>query len=128
MLREQALFFTLYEEAMAKVLGLTTGRDVWLALENFFSHFSKTRELRIKDDLQLIRRGTRSFAEYSRSFNVLYDHLIAMGHSIDDIERVHWYLKGLGTDFVSFSIAQMSLTPLPSFKNLVPKAESFQIF
>ncbi|XP_042976266.1 uncharacterized protein LOC122307438 [Carya illinoinensis] len=52
------LFSSLTEEAMAKVLGLTNARDVWLALENSFSHISKTRELHIKDDLQLIKRGT----------------------------------------------------------------------
>ncbi|KAL6339997.1 hypothetical protein AAG906_038832 [Vitis piasezkii] len=84
------------QEAMAEVLGLTTARDVWLALENSFNHISKTRELRIKDYLQLI--------------------------------KLHWYLRGLGADFANFSTAQMSLTPLPVFKDLVPKAESFEIF
>ncbi|KAJ0017559.1 hypothetical protein Pint_12202 [Pistacia integerrima] len=119
---------SLTEEAMAEVLGLTTARDVWLALENSFSHISKTRELRIKDDLQLIKRGTRSVTEYSRSFKALCDQLTAMGCSVDDTDKVHWYLRGLGTDFANFSTAQMSLTPLPTFKDLVPKAESFEIF
>ncbi|KAJ0025135.1 hypothetical protein Pint_08816 [Pistacia integerrima] len=122
------LFSSLTEEAMAEVLGLTTARDVWLALENSFSHISKTRELRIKDDLQLIKCGTRSVTEYSRSFKALCDQLTAMGCSVDDTDKVHWYLRGLGTDFANFSTAQMSLTPLPTFKDLVPKAESFEIF
>ena len=52
------IFSSLTEEAMAEVLGLTTARDVWLALENSFSHISKTHELRIKDDLQLIKNST----------------------------------------------------------------------
>ena len=122
------LFSSLTEEAMAEVLGLTTARDVWLALENSFSHISKTRELRIKDDLQLIKRGTRSVTEYSRSFKALCDQLTAMGCLVDDTDKVHWYLRGLGADFANFSTAQMSLTPLPAFKDLVPKAESFEIF
>ncbi|KAJ0093754.1 hypothetical protein Patl1_26985 [Pistacia atlantica] len=75
---------------MAEVLGLTIARDVWLALENSFSHISKTRELRIKDDLQLIKRGTRSVTEYSHSFKALCDQLTAMGCSVDDIDKVHW--------------------------------------
>ncbi|RVW83999.1 Retrovirus-related Pol polyprotein from transposon RE1 [Vitis vinifera] len=122
------LFSSLTEEAMAEVLGLTIARDVWLALENSFSHISKTRELRIKDDLQLIKRGTRSVTEYSRSFKALCDQLTAMGRSVDDTDKVHWYLRGLGADFANFSTAQMSLTPLPVFKDLVPKAKSFEIF
>ena len=60
------LLSSLTEEAMAEVLGLITARDVWLALENSFNRISKTCELRIKDDLQLIKRGTRSVTEYSR--------------------------------------------------------------
>ena len=122
------LFSSLIEKAMAEVLGLTITRDGWLALENSFSHISKTRELRIKDDLKLIKRGTRSVTEYSRSFKALCDQLIAMGRSVDDIDKVHWFLRGLGADFAHFSTAQMSLTPLPTFKDLVPKAESFDIF
>lgn len=51
-----------------------------------------------------------------------------MGHSVDDIDKVHWYLKGLGADFANISTAQMSLTPLPAFKDLVPKAKIFEIF
>ena len=120
---------SLTEEAMAEVLGLTTAaRDVWLALENSFSHISKTSEFRIKDDLQLIKRGTRSVTEYSLSFKALCDQLTAMGRSVDDTDKVHWYLRGLGADFAHFSIAPMSLTPLPAFKDLAPKAKSFEIF
>ncbi|KAJ0009702.1 hypothetical protein Pint_33473 [Pistacia integerrima] len=93
----------LFEEAMAEVLGLTTARDVWLALENSFSHISKTRELRIKDDLQLVKRGTQSVTEYSRSFKALCDQLTAMGPL-------------LSIDYTGQS------------SDLVPKAESFEIF
>jgi hypothetical protein len=52
------LLSSLTEEAMAEVMGLTTSREVWIALENTFSHHSKAREIRLKDDLQLMKRGT----------------------------------------------------------------------
>ena len=54
------LFSSLTEEVMDEVLGLTTARDIWLALENSFGHISKARELRIKDDLQLLKRGNHN--------------------------------------------------------------------
>uniref|UniRef100_A0A2N9GL36 Uncharacterized protein n=1 Tax=Fagus sylvatica TaxID=28930 RepID=A0A2N9GL36_FAGSY len=82
---------------MAEVVGLTTSREVWIALENTFSHRSKAREIRLKDNLQLMKRGTRSVSD-------------------------------LGSEFSSFSTAQMALTPLPCFADLVPKAESFELF
>ncbi len=41
------LLSSLTEEAMAEVVGLSTARDVWLTLENTFSHRSKARELRL---------------------------------------------------------------------------------
>ena len=37
------LLSSLTKEAMAKVVGLSTSREVWLALENTFSHRSKAR-------------------------------------------------------------------------------------
>ena len=113
---------------MAEVVGLSTSREVWLTLENTFSHRSKAREIRLKDDLQLMRRGTRSITEYARAFEAFCDQLHAIGRLVDDTNKVHWFLRGLGLDFTSFSTAQMAQTPLPSFPDLVSKAKSFEIF
>ena len=74
---------------MAEVLGLTSASDAWLALENSFNCISKTCELRIKDDLQLIKRGTWSVTEYSCSFKALCNQLTAIGRSVDDTDKVH---------------------------------------
>lgn len=46
---------SLTEEVMAEVVGLSTSREVRVALENTFSHSSKAHEIRFKDDLQLIK-------------------------------------------------------------------------
>lgn len=51
------LFSTLTEEAMAISLGCKSSRAVWLALESAYSHSSKARELRLKDELQLFKKG-----------------------------------------------------------------------
>lgn len=45
------LLSSLSEVAMAVTVGLTTSRDVWLALERVFSNGSKTREIRLKVEL-----------------------------------------------------------------------------
>ncbi|RVW19267.1 Retrovirus-related Pol polyprotein from transposon RE1 [Vitis vinifera] len=122
------LLSSLTEEAIATVVGLSTAREVWLALENTFSHHSKARELRLKDDLQLMKRSTKPVAEHARTFKTLCDQLHAIGRPVEDTDKVHWFLRGLGTDFSSFSTAQMALTLLPYFADLVSKAESFELF
>uniref|UniRef100_A0A2N9GCL0 Integrase catalytic domain-containing protein n=1 Tax=Fagus sylvatica TaxID=28930 RepID=A0A2N9GCL0_FAGSY len=122
------LLSSLTEEAMAEVVGLTTSREVWIALENTFSHRSKAREIRLKDDLQLMKRSTRTVSEYARAFKTICDQLHAIGRAVDGTDKVHWFLHGLGLKFSSFSTAQMALTPLPCFADLVPKAESFELF
>jgi hypothetical protein len=79
---------------MAEVVNCTTARDAWLSLETSFSRSSKTRELQLKDELQLKqRRGSRGVAEYARSFRSFCDQLKI------------------------FSTFLLSRLPLPSFTN-----------
>lgn len=88
----------------------------------------KTREIHLKDDLQLLKRRTRSVTEYSRSFKALCDQLVAMGRPVDDTDKVHWYLRGLGPEFVNFSTTDLSISPLPLFVILFPKLKAHKYF
>ena len=119
---------SLTKEAIVEVVGLSTSRKVWLVLENTFSHRLKAKEIWLKDDLQLMRRETRSVPEYARAFKALCDQLHSIGKPVNDIDKVHWFLRGLGSDFTTFSTAQMAQMSLPSFPDLVPKAKSFELF
>jgi len=110
------------EEAISIIISFTTSRDVWNSLETTFSQKSKIRELQIKDELHLMKRGSRSIFKYSRIFKAYCDQLSAMGLPVEDTDKVHWYLRGLGHEFSTFSITQLSLTPIPSFKDIVSKA------
>ena len=75
-----------------------------------------------------MRHGTRLVTEYARAFKALCDQLHTIGRPIDDTDKVHWFLRGLGSDFTSFSTRPNGSTPLPSFPDLVSKAESFKLF
>ena len=75
-----------------------------------------------------MKRGNKPIAGYARIFKTICDQLHAIGKNSEDIEKVHWFLRGLNTDFSIFSTAQMVFTPLPCFVDLVPKAESFELF
>ena len=107
---------------MAVTVGLTTSRDVWPALERVFSHGSKTREIRLKVELQLMKKGSRTVAEFSRDFKNLCDQLLAIGRPVDETDNSQWFLRGLGTDFSGFSSTQLALSSLPRLHDLVPRA------
>ena len=96
---------SLTEEAIIVIIGLSTARDVWLALETTFSHHSESRELRFKDDLQLMKRSTKPVVEYAYTFKTICDQLHAIARLVEDIDKVHWFLRGLDIDFSTFSTA-----------------------
>ncbi|KAG6423269.1 hypothetical protein SASPL_113660 [Salvia splendens] len=118
------IFSSLSEEAMSVVVGCTTARAVWLALEHTFSHQSKARELRLKGQLQSIKKGGQSVSEFGRDFKLVCDQLPAIGRSVDETDKIHLFMKGLGSDFSSFSATQMAMSPLPSFSDLLNNAEA----
>ncbi|XP_073261291.1 uncharacterized protein [Populus alba] len=113
---------------MVEVVDCSSARDAWLALEASFSHSSKTREIQLKDELQLMQRGSRTVTKYARSFRSFCDQLTAIGKPVDDTDKVHWFLCGLGSDYKIFSTSILSQFPMPSFANLIPQALSHELF
>ena len=109
------LYSSLTEESMSEVLGLSHAHKAWTTLEASFSHRSKTRELQLKDELQLMQRGSKSMAEFSWLFKGLCNQLAAIGRPIDDLDKVHWFLRALGPDYKIFSTTMLSQLPLPFF-------------
>ena len=103
------------EEALSVVVGLTSSHAVWSTLETTFNHRSRSRELRLKDELQHMKKDARTVVEYSHEFKSVCDQLAAMGRPVDDLDKIHWYLRGLGSSFSTFSTTQLSLSSLPSF-------------
>ena len=74
---------------MAVVVGHATSRDVWVALERVFSHVSKTREIRLKDELQLMKKGNHFIAEFARAYKGLCDQLMAIRRPVDEVDKSH---------------------------------------
>ena len=83
------LLSSLTEEVIVVVVGLSIARDVWLALETTFSYHSKARELRLKEDLQLMKCGTKPVVEYASTFKTIFDQLHAIDRPVEDIDNVH---------------------------------------
>ncbi|KAM0058932.1 putative RNA-directed DNA polymerase [Helianthus debilis subsp. tardiflorus] len=119
---------SLTEEAVAEVLGLTSARQIWLALEAAYSNTSIERMHLLRDSLRQLTKGSTSVTEFARKFKAICDQLAAIGHPVTDIDKTHWFLCGLGSSFENFSTAVRTNRDTLAFRDLVTKAESHEQF
>ncbi|PWA54489.1 ribonuclease H-like domain-containing protein [Artemisia annua] len=119
---------SLSEEAVTLIVGLSTARQIWTALEAAYGNSSIERVHTIRDQLRLIQKGTKSVAEYGRLFKTLCDQLAAIGHPVDDSDQLHWFLCGLSPSFETFSTTIRAARPAPSFADILARTESHEMF
>ncbi|KAJ0912824.1 putative transcription factor interactor and regulator CCHC(Zn) family [Helianthus annuus] len=119
---------SLTEEALAVTVGLSSAREIWVALEAAFCNTSIERIQNLRDNLRALKKGDKNVAEYGRAFKAICDQLSAVGHPVDVMDQLHWFLCGLGTTFESFSTSVRSTRPIPSFADLLASAESHELF
>lgn len=122
------LHSSLSEEAFAEVLDLPSARSIWLALENAYSNTSVERVQNLKDQLRQMSKGLSSVNDFGRRFKHVCDQLAAVGHPVDDSDKLHWFLCGFGASFETFSTAVRTTKPTPSFRDLLAQAESHELF
>ncbi|KAF5821146.1 putative RNA-directed DNA polymerase [Helianthus annuus] len=122
------LHSTLTEEAMAEAIGHTSAHQVWRALEHAYSHHSTERMHTLRDSLRQLQKGNSSVSDYGRKFKLLCDQLAAIGHSVSDEDKRHWFLCGLGSSFETFSTAQRMVHPAPPFCDILDQATNHEIF
>lgn len=63
---------------MSEVLGLSTSHDVWTALEKLSPTNRKSREIQLKDCIQLLKKGFRTIDEYAVNSRASCDELAAL--------------------------------------------------
>ncbi|GKE03216.1 putative RNA-directed DNA polymerase, partial [Tanacetum coccineum] len=78
--------------------------------------------------LHEIKKGSSTIVEFARKFKAICDQLNAIGHPLDDTDKSHWFLCGLGSSFETFSTTQCLIRPRPSFCDLVSQAENHELF
>ncbi|CAH9082491.1 unnamed protein product [Cuscuta epithymum] len=122
------LFSTLTEESMVEVVGCTTSRAAWLALENTFAPASSSRANHLRDELMSLRRGSMTVADYGRKFQNLCNNLAEIGRPVDESDKSNWFLRGLGPQFTHFADNRMSRDPIPSLRDLVNQAQQYDLF
>ncbi|KAI3500548.1 hypothetical protein L1887_36372 [Cichorium endivia] len=128
---QQALLIiqsSLSEEAMAETLGLNNAYAIWKALEDAYSHDSMERVHTLRDTLRQLQKGSSTVPEYGRKFKAICDQLAAIGQPVDELDKAHWFLCGLGSGYESFSTTHRAIKPAPPFRSLLSQAESHELF
>ncbi|KAA8535839.1 hypothetical protein F0562_030841 [Nyssa sinensis] len=96
-----ALLSSLTESLLTQVVGLTTSRDVWLALEKTFSSTSSTRILSIHFQLSTLKKASLTITDYFTKVKQLSDTLSAISHPLSSSEITSYLLAGLPSSYDS---------------------------
>lgn len=59
---------SLTEEAMAKVIGVSTARELWTNLKRVYSYDSIEHTQNLQDTLRQLKKGTLSVSDYAKKF------------------------------------------------------------
>lgn len=96
---------SLTEEAMAEVLCLPTTFDVRTTLENAYSQDFVERVQTLRDSLRQLKKGASFVAGFGQKFKCICNLLPSIFHPVDDYDKSHGFLCGLGSSFEDFSIS-----------------------
>ncbi|KAG6397102.1 hypothetical protein SASPL_143266 [Salvia splendens] len=120
------IWTSLSAEAMFEVIECSSSHSDWSTLQVAFSDSSASRTHQLREELLSLRRGAQSVEEYGQKFKGLCDQLSAINRTVDDSDKGHWFLGGLGTLYTSFSDTRLALTPMPMFRDLLHQAKQFE--
>ncbi|XP_076910016.1 uncharacterized protein LOC143567496 [Bidens hawaiensis] len=109
------------------IIGLTTARAIWQALEAEYCNASVERVHNIRDKLRSLVKGSGYVAEFGLKFKGLCDQLSAIGHTVSDTDKLYWFTVGLGVDYISFTSNVRATRPTNSFQDLIAQAESHEV-
>ena len=98
--------------------GLSTSQEVWNNLEKRFTSTARANVLKLKLELQSIRKGNEPMNSYLQRIKTTRDKLSAMGVHIDNEELLHIILKGLPKEYAPFVSAIRTRDDILSLKKL----------
>ncbi|GAV70641.1 UBN2_3 domain-containing protein [Cephalotus follicularis] len=109
---------TLSELVMSQVVGLTTLAAVWSALDRLFSSQSRARIMQLRYQLQTVKKGNLTVADYFNRVKSIADSLATTSQPVADSDLVLYILGGLGQGYESFVTAVMTSSDPLSSENL----------
>ncbi|KAJ3699566.1 hypothetical protein LUZ61_003271 [Rhynchospora tenuis] len=111
---------SLSPQILAQVVNCNTTAQLWQYLQQLYNSQSLAKVLEYKLQLQTIRKGADTCAQYLQKIQNIADRLRSIGAAVSDQDLILHTLQGLGTEFESFVTAasmrqdQMSMAELHS--------------
>jgi gag-polypeptide of LTR copia-type len=106
---------SLFDSILAQVMSCKTCKELWLALESFFSSNSRTRLQELKRQLQNVKKRDSNCTDYLLKIRQLADELSFIGNPVSDDDLVTTAVNGLGSDFASIKSSILTVRCHQSF-------------
>lgn len=99
-----------------------------MALERAYGNSSMERIQTLRDQLRHLTKGNLNVSEFGRRFKNICDQLSGIGQPVDESNKTHWFLCGLGAAFETFfTVVCASRVPFV-FRDLLAQAEGHEMF
>lgn len=121
------MYTSLTVEADSEIIDCTTSHAAWTALTVAYSDTSASLTHQLREELLSLHKGDLFVKEYGRMFKGLCDQLSAIGRPIDGADKSHWFLRGLGVQFASFTDTRMALAIISGFRDMLHQARQFEL-
>jgi gag-polypeptide of LTR copia-type len=106
---------SLSDSILAQVMSSPTCRDLWQALDGYFSITSRARVQDLKRQIQTVSKGDSNCTDYLLRIRRIADELSFIGSPISEEDLVTAAINGLGAEFSSLKTALLTIRCHSSF-------------
>ncbi|XP_019173905.1 PREDICTED: uncharacterized protein LOC109169478 [Ipomoea nil] len=119
------LISSLSEETMRFAVGRSTSRQLWLTIEQSLASSSRSRALRIFGELQALRTGDSSIADYIGRAQLLVDDLAFASRDVTLDDHNLYVFRGLRSEFrpLVATLARGAAVPLAEVADFLVSQE-----
>lgn len=98
------LYGSMTESIASEVMGCSSARSLWVALENLIGAHSKARMDELRDKIQLTSKGSHTMTEYLRLKRSWADMLALAGDPYPEHHLVANILRGLDAEYLPITV------------------------
>uniref|UniRef100_A0A2N9EKA7 Reverse transcriptase Ty1/copia-type domain-containing protein n=1 Tax=Fagus sylvatica TaxID=28930 RepID=A0A2N9EKA7_FAGSY len=109
---------TLSSSAHSLIIGQSSAYGIWTVLLKSYTSVSCSNILNLKKQLHDVKKNTDTVTQYLQCIKESRDKLAAVGTLVDDEDLLHIVLKGLSSEYESFSTAILTKSEPVSFEEL----------
>ncbi|XP_019189247.1 PREDICTED: uncharacterized protein LOC109183636 [Ipomoea nil] len=115
------LISSLSEETLRFAVGKGTSRQLWQVIEQTLGSSTRSRALRLLDELQGLRQGDSSISDYLGRAQMLIDELALAGRHVELDDKNLYMFRGLRPEFrpLVAILARSAPVPLPEVANFL---------